>query len=299
MHADEGNYTCVVSNVYGEIRNTFRVETLSYLRHKPVLVESSPNQTVMVGMRAELSCRFKSDLSVATLWLRPPEDKTGFEEEFDRNDKDNFRTVRDSKGQAVNSETLSIASTSLDDSGTYFCVGKTNSGMTPGFLHLTVLDVDEAVTETPKNQTVRVGEDAVFGCRTHLDLHKHTSWVRLTEDNIEVVADGTEVYRINNATTDDAGVYACVVGTDVAHFQSVAYLEVVEDWADDGMISFAPRDSAASTTAKGLSAIAATVSVLAALFFFLFLYIFFKCRQEQDKKRQAIKVSQLHSSATL
>ena len=34
---------------------------------------------------------------------------------------------------------LRIPSTTLNDSGMYFCAGQTNSGMTPGFLHLTVL----------------------------------------------------------------------------------------------------------------------------------------------------------------
>ena len=37
------------------------------------------------------------------------------------------------------SASLRIPSTTLNDSGMYFCAGQTNSGMTPGFLHLTVL----------------------------------------------------------------------------------------------------------------------------------------------------------------
>jgi hypothetical protein len=65
----------------------------------------------------------------------------------------------------------------------------------PGFLHLTVLDVDEAIAEAPSNVTVRPGDNAVFSCRTHLDLHRHTSWVRMLDDDMEVLAEGTEVLR--------------------------------------------------------------------------------------------------------
>ena len=57
-------------------------------------------------------------------------------------------------------------------------------------------------------------------------MHRHMSWVRLLEDAIVELAQGTEVYKIYNVTEADAGVYACVVGTDVAHAHLVAHLEV-------------------------------------------------------------------------
>ena len=57
-----------------------------------------------------------------------------------------------------------------------------------GFLHLTVLAADEAITEAPSNVTATVGEDVALTCRTHLELHRHMSWVRLTEDAIVELA---------------------------------------------------------------------------------------------------------------
>ena len=83
-------------------------------------------------------------------------------------------------------------------------------------------------------------------------------------------------------TEADAGVYACVVGTDVAHAHLVAHLEVREEVP---IATFAPGDS------KGLGIIAGTLSVLAFLLFVLTMYIFRRCRMERFKKQQAIRVS--------
>ena len=84
-------------------------------------------------------------------------------------------------------------------------------------------------------------------------------------------------------TESDAGVYACVVGTDVAHAHLVAHLEVREE-----AVPFAPLPGEG---AKGLGIIAGTLSVLAFLLLVLTLYIFRRCRMERFKKQQAIRVS--------
>ena len=79
--------------------------------------------------------------------------------------------------------------TSANDSGLYFCIGKTNEALsTPGFLHLAVLAKDEAITEAPSNVTATLGDDVALTCRTHLELHRHMSWVRLLEDAIVELA---------------------------------------------------------------------------------------------------------------
>ena len=68
--------------------------------------------------------------------------------------------------------------------------GKVETGLflSAGFLHLTVLAADEAITEAPSNVTATLGEDVALPCRTHLELHRHMSWVRLTEDAIVELA---------------------------------------------------------------------------------------------------------------
>ena len=105
-----------------------------------VLVDQSDNATVMEGMRATFTCQFESDLAVLINWLRPSkkalEDKM---ETFDPKDPKSFDYIRNPiTGQPEMGKTLVIEDTKLSDSGLYFCVGLTNSGFTPGILHLKV-----------------------------------------------------------------------------------------------------------------------------------------------------------------
>ncbi len=291
-YKDEGNYTCVVSNPYGTIRHTFRLEVQDYLDHKPFLVEQSPNVTVLAGMTARFRCKFRSDLAVMVHWVRPKDED---DLDYDRSDSSSFRTLLDPEtGDPVIGNELTVAGASADDAGMYFCVGQTTAGFaTPGFLHLTVLDRDDAIPERPRNLSVAEGEDATFSCRTHLDLHRHTSWVRLLEGDIVELASGTEAVTIVNASESDSGVYACVVGTDEAHFQEVAYLKVTKkEDKEEGLAAPAllPVPSTAGDGAVGrrMSAIAGSVSVLAALLLVAILYMFRRYQQERFKKQQAI-----------
>lgn len=69
--SDEGDYTCIVSNVLGSLNQTFTVEAMDSINHRPILIDQSRNQTVMEGMDVELFCRYsvivKSSLTVNVL----------------------------------------------------------------------------------------------------------------------------------------------------------------------------------------------------------------------------------------
>ncbi len=69
------------------------------------------------------------------------------EQDYDRSDHKSFRSVTNSSGHPVLGDRLRIASASAADAGMYFCVGQNTEGMTPGFLHLTVLERDEAILQ--------------------------------------------------------------------------------------------------------------------------------------------------------
>ena len=85
------------------------MDTLPFLQHTPVLVETSPNATVMEGMAAELRCKFRSDLATQVMWLRPREGMTGLEDHFDRDARENFRFLTEpTSGKPVTGETLTI-----------------------------------------------------------------------------------------------------------------------------------------------------------------------------------------------
>ena len=101
------------------------METLPFLQHTPVLVEASPNATVMEGMAAELRCRFRSDLATQVMWLRPREGMTGLEEHFDRDDRKNFRFLTDtSSGKPVTGETLTIPREAIQQHDNYYTASR-------------------------------------------------------------------------------------------------------------------------------------------------------------------------------
>jgi hypothetical protein len=231
--ADEGHYTCVVSNEKGILRHTYTVEVLQYIKDKPILVEQSDNLTLLVGMNAHFRCKFEADLSLMTHWLRPA---VGLRREnisqLDGSNSSHFEMLRDDDGIAIMGEDLFLDNVQAEDGGLYFCVGQTNQHMTPAFLHLTVLEENEAILKKPENITIEAGEAAFFTCTSHGDLRDTTSWVKLINDEDEesfvILAEGTEVLQIDNVTYNDEGIYACVVGNAVAHIQAVAHL-IVQD----------------------------------------------------------------------
>ena len=124
-------------------------------------------------------------------------------------------------------------------------------------------------------------------------LSRHTSWVRLLDDDFIVLAEGTEAITIMNASLSDSGLYACVVGTDEAHFQEVAHLNVTEPVPPAAqpqvpVLLTVPSTSADRVDGHRMSIIAGSVSVLAAILLVIILYIFRQYQQERFKKQQAI-----------
>ena len=103
-----------------------------------------------------------------------------------------------------------------------------------GFLHLTVIEEDEAINVPPENVTVEVGKTAIMTCESHGNLKDYTSWVKLestdddqdTVESFTVLKEASEHLEIKNVTHQSEGIYACVVGNSVASVMSVAHLSV-------------------------------------------------------------------------
>lgn len=229
---DQGTYTCIVSNKWGIIKHEYDLEVLQFIRDKPVLIETSDNLTLLAGMDAHFYCHFESDLSMILHWLRPAKsirESGNAAAILDGSNASHFESITDQNNKPLDEEEMTIYNVQPEDAGLYFCVGQTNAGMTPGFLHLTVLEEDEAILQPPKNVTVEAGKSAYFKCTSHGTLREMTSWVKLVNGvNLTELAVGTEVLELEAVTYEDEGLYCCVVGNEVAHVQAMAYLTVVE-----------------------------------------------------------------------
>ncbi|MEE6462718.1 hypothetical protein FKM82_001688 [Ascaphus truei] len=69
--SDRGNYTCVVENKYGSIRQTYQLDVLERSSHRPILQAGLPaNQTVVVGSNVEFHCKVYSDAQPHIQWLK-------------------------------------------------------------------------------------------------------------------------------------------------------------------------------------------------------------------------------------
>ena len=285
---DEGLYTCLVENNYGNLTHTYRVEAMRYLQHKPILIGQSDDVTVMAGMQANLYCKFETNMSYIIHWLRPNLKFRGEDRKLKFNSKSaaHFELLRDSEGRGVIGEHLIIQNASKSDEGAYYCVAKTNSGMTPGFLNLKVLDIDEAILQLPHNISTRFGDSVVFHCGTHPGLLQFTSWIRYHEEDIEnpfeELVTGSESYLIPNVTEDDIGTYACVVGEKDTIVQNVVYLDILPD------IIINP-DPVIAGSNKKLQIAASTTCVIALILLGLSFYMCRRYQREKVKKQQAIE----------
>nr|XP_027792486.1 fibroblast growth factor receptor 3 isoform X8 [Marmota flaviventris] len=69
--SDRGNYTCVVENKFGSIRQTYTLDVLERSPHRPILQAGLPaNQTAVLGSDVEFHCKVYSDAQPHIQWLK-------------------------------------------------------------------------------------------------------------------------------------------------------------------------------------------------------------------------------------
>ncbi|XP_029400960.1 fibroblast growth factor receptor 3 isoform X7 [Mus pahari] len=69
--SDRGNYTCVVENKFGSIRQTYTLDVLERSPHRPILQAGLPaNQTAILGSDVEFHCKVYSDAQPHIQWLK-------------------------------------------------------------------------------------------------------------------------------------------------------------------------------------------------------------------------------------
>ena len=208
---------------------------------------------------------------------------------FNPNNKEDFAIVAANHG-----EELIMKSVKKSDSGVYICFGRNSVGWETALFTLTVLADYEAVVEPPTNQTVVVGDTAMFHCGTPLEIRPFIHWVRIDEAGLklDILANHTQVLRLENVTLADAGPYSCVVGTDADNsFFETAYLTVVEP-GDEAAIPYILGGRDANIRQTRLIVIVVCLAFLAALFLIIVILTYRRMRREKMKKLKAIQSAQ-------
>ena len=272
----EGNYTCIVSNKYGKIDHTVRVEALQHNIYAPKIIEKPQNITIVVGMRAYFSCEVDSGSLVPKIhWVKVKDMAS-----FDKESRDSFILISGFE----NRNELIIENVTKSHEGLYVCFVKNGAGSTQAEAYLTVLADYEAVEHPPENQTAITGGTVNFNCRTPLEIRPFISWVRFVGDEFLILQEQTEVLRLENVTMEDSGEYHCVVGDESGNFFETAWLTVTDSPIMHPQIG--------QPTHTKLIVIVVCVSALAVLCLLTVLLTCRRMKRERRKKLQAIQSAQ-------
>ena len=179
---------------------------------------------------------------------------------------------------------LIFGETNYTDSGLYICVGQNNKNFSIHFLHLKVLRKNEAVIEGPVNVTVVRGDPVVFSCKVDLSMRHYSAWVRYHGEfeNPEPLDVATEVLKIDNATEDDEGEYACLLEQDgYIYYEKRVFLTLRDD-------AFAMTPSVNKKDHKRLQIVAAAISLVTIGLLLLVIIVYKNYQKEKTKKQQAL-----------
>ncbi|XP_031568326.1 fibroblast growth factor receptor 3-like [Actinia tenebrosa] len=123
--ADEGNYTCIAKNAYGNISHSFLVKVTSlFVLQKPVVIlQPSPWKT-FVGNNISISCTImKSARSPFVMWFHWVKNSI----KFCRGNRYHITKIK-KKEKGTWLSTLTISNVTMDDQGNYTCTAKNGAG---------------------------------------------------------------------------------------------------------------------------------------------------------------------------
>nr|XP_021507301.1 fibroblast growth factor receptor 3 isoform X6 [Meriones unguiculatus] len=155
--SDRGNYTCVVENKFGSIRQTYTLDVLERSPHRPILQAGLPaNQTAVLGSDVEFHCKVYSDAQPHIQWLKHVEvngSKVG-------PDGTPYVTVLKTAGANTTDkelEVLSLHNVTFEDAGEYTCLAGNSIGFSHHSAWLVVLPAEEELMEVGEAGSVYAG----------------------------------------------------------------------------------------------------------------------------------------------
>ncbi|XP_023242973.1 neuroglian-like [Centruroides sculpturatus] len=213
--SDQGTYTCIARNKFGEMKRHGKLE----VKGKTRIIQFPENFEVAAGKSATFRCNAEADssLEMKITWLF-----NGLPIDFDL-DSRMIQTVDNS---------LTIAKTIELDSGKYKCLAQTELDQDEAVASLTVQGKTRII-QFPENFEVAAGKSATFRCNAEADssLEMKITWL-FNGLPIDFDLDSRMIQTVDNSLTIaktielDSGKYKCLAQTELDQDEAVASLTV-------------------------------------------------------------------------
>ncbi|XP_061408901.1 fibroblast growth factor receptor-like 1 isoform X2 [Lethenteron reissneri] len=173
---DAGRYTCRVSNRFGEISATYKIDVIERMRSKPVLTGTHPvNTTVDFGGSTSLQCKVRSDVKPVIQWLKrvEPGGVHGLNSTIDVRGQ-RFAVLPTGEvwsrpdGSYLNK--LVIVRARAEDAGMYICLGANSMGYSFRSAFLTVQSDPTKMKREPLPSASALPWPAIVGIPTGVCL---------------------------------------------------------------------------------------------------------------------------------
>ncbi|MBZ3883225.1 Fibroblast growth factor receptor 3 [Sciurus carolinensis] len=227
--SDRGNYTCVVENKFGSIRQTYTLDVLERSPHRPILQAGLPaNQTAVLGSDVEFHCKVYSDAQPHIQWLKHVEvngSRVG-------PDGTPYVTVLKSWiSENVEADArLRLANVSERDGGEYLCRATNFIGVAEKAFWLRVhgpraAGTEDSPVEGLASGSVPVPEHEAEG--RGLAVAWRGRGVAVVTAGANTTDKELEVLSLRNVTFEDAGEYTCLAGNSIGFSHHSAWLAVL------------------------------------------------------------------------
>ncbi|XP_068096243.1 hemicentin-1 isoform X2 [Hyperolius riggenbachi] len=211
---DQGQYTCVATNVAGEAEMIHEVQVLV-----PPTIEDSEDPedyTIIANNPVELECYVKGTPLPMIMWL-----KNGIPVEFNS----------DWQIQA-NGQKLIIPNSDSSDSGTYECIAKNEAGTSHKLFSVNVY-VRPSIKAEPSPLSVLLHKPTSLQCIASGIPSPQITWLKdglpfnVIKENIAVESFG-HVLHFETTLREDAGIYTCVATNAAGEAEQSTELNIYE-----------------------------------------------------------------------
>jgi len=204
---DNGDYTCVVSNVCGDVQSEAATLTV---RAAPSISEHPFDQVVCEGWPAIFGVTAEGEPPLSYQWRKDGVDIVG-----------------------ATFDTLVIDATQAGDSGEYDVVVTNVCAMVASFPATLTVNVAPSIQDQPIDRVVCQGDPAVFSVTVAGSTPLTYQW---RKDDVDIPGATTPILTIGSAAEGDAGAYTCWIANACGDVTTESAMLTVTnpDFDDDG-----------------------------------------------------------------